>query len=1070
MMNRFGRSGRPEGRDLALTLGFLAISLGSWAPTALGQRPEPSNAPAAPAASGTIRDGFEEGKVVWRQEQTDAAYKIFAHERTRRAAHEGQLSEGFQFEAGIGGGLYYSYALPKIPITDPLKVSLYIRSNRSGVQILGRVVLPADVDPETRKPAFVLVPGTTYDTADRWQKVELADMLPSIERQARVLRASSRRKVSLDGAYLERLVVNLYGGEGDSEVYLDELAIGPVAPELVAAHARMVDGEAPEERGGPSALTVADRPRDAREPVEPARPGVAGRIKLDRNRLTKDGLPWLPTIARAPKADPVLLRTIGCDVVVVANDGDERYIRSAIDQGLLLIVELNSGLMEKQLPDPDRMLAEAAAFPFKDHVFAWSLGDDLGQAKDLDVRKAALRKIRDAVLLFRKARPGGTPFTIASVVGMLPEYARVPENLDLIVTPATAWATVQDPFENYQYLEQRRLLTARSNADAPLFAALDVTAPPIYREMIWGDDQPPAWALPRVQPEQLRVATYGALAAGNRGLVFQANDNLTQATGRMATIEMALLNEEIDLLEPILADPDKSIRMVNTYLPDPPPPPPMSLFAMNNSFGNRQPTPKEFPPNPTVWAAAITTKDRRGTLLMVADYYKYAQYQPPQSATNNLKLLIPAPSDALAYLISPGGVRNIDSARVPGGQMITLTDFGVSALVLVTTNVELKDQIERAVNSIRPVAVGLAIEQAELQRAWVAEVDYQLRLQGHEQKHWTDLIASADTFIKSAHDAQDLEDYRTAWEEARRAARPLRVLMRYHFMAGYDAIAKLLRDEDQLCGPTVYDGQKKPKPRLIAPIVAAPLSSFSTLPQAWLWSEWMKTGKLGPNLMPSGNFNFATVPELADAGWYEDSYRTDDLTTEVNLKAKGGADKGGPDGTGSNLILMARPRKGLTVDELAPFVDHPVVALHSPSIPVREREVYRISVMAYIDHASTPGAGGVIVRDNYGGERLQFRTYQALGMDWFEVVYYRRIPADGKLSVTLGLAGYGFAAFDDLKIEPIVDQVAPEQRQSLIRSRRRSSEPTPDTPDGTEKPAATPPRTATRLRLVPTRE
>ncbi len=1068
MTNRFGRSGQAAGRPLALGL---LTWLASWTSTAFAQVPEPLARPeAAPPASGTIRDGFEGPKVIWRQEQTDAAYKIFAHERTKRAAHDGQLSEGFQFEAGIGGGLYYSYPLPKVPITDALKVSLYIRSNRSGAQILGRVVLPADVDPETRKPAFVLVPGTAYDTADRWRRVELDDMLPSIERQARVLRASSRRKVSLEGAYLERLVINLYGGEGDSEVYLDELAIGPVAPDLVAAHARMVDGEEGDRPGGPSALTIADRPRGANEPAEPSRPTAAGRIKLERNRLTKDGLSWFPTIARAPKADPRLLRQVGCDVAVVASDADEESIKVAIAEGLLLIVELNAGVAETQLPDPDRMLAEAAAFPFKDHVFAWSLGDDLGRTKDLKDRKAALRKVRDAVLLFRKARPGGTPFTIASVLGMLPEYARVPENLDLIITPATAWATVQDPYENYQYLEQRRLLTARSNADAPLLAAVDVTPPPIYREMIWGDDKPQAWALPRIQPEQLRLATYAALAAGHRGIVFGAGDDLTQSTGRMATIEMALLNEEIDLFEPILADPDKSIRMLNTYLPDPPPPPPMSLFAMNNSFGTRAPTPKEFPPNPTVWAAAITTKDRRGTLMMVGDYFKYAQYQPPQLATNNLKLLIPGPSDALAYLISPGGVRNIDSVRRPGGHLITLTDFGVSAIVLLTTNVELKDQIERAVNANRPVAVNLAIEQAELERSWVAEIDYQLRLGGHEQKHWSDLIAAADVYIKSAHDALEREDYRTAWEEARRAARPLRILMRYHFMATYDGIAKLLRDEDQLCGPLVLEGLKKPKPRLIAPIVAAPLASFSTLPQAWLWSEWMKTGKLGPNLVPSGHFNVAAVTELAEAGWSEDSYRTDDLTTEVTLKAKGGADEGGPDKTGSNLVLIAKPRKGLTVDELAPFVDHPVVALRSPSIPVREREVYRISVMAYIDHASTPGAGGVIVRDNYGGERLQFRTHQALAMDWFEVVFYRRIPADGKLSVTLGLAGYGFVAFDDFKIEPIVDQVSAEERLRLIRPRRRSSTPTPDTPDGAEKPAATPPRTAIRIRPVPTRE
>ena len=141
--------------------------------------------------------------------------------------------------------------------------------------------------------------------------------------------------------------------------------------------------------------------------------------------------------------------------------------------------------------------------------------------------------------------------------------------------------------------------------------------------------------------------------------------------------------------------------MLDTYLPDPPPPPPMTLFQMNTRRSTRPPTPKEFPPNPTIKAAAITTKDRRGTLLMVADYSKYAQYQPPQSATNNLKLLVPGRQrrprlpDQPRAASRPLGRRTGSRA----GTRITLEDFGVTAIVLVTTNVELKDQIEQSVNA-----------------------------------------------------------------------------------------------------------------------------------------------------------------------------------------------------------------------------------------------------------------------------------------------------------------------------------------------------------------------------------
>src|SRR6185312_10653653 len=95
-----------------------------------------------------------------------------------------------------------------------------------------------------------------------------------------------------------------------------------------------------------------------------------------------------------------------------------------------------------------------------------------------------------------------------------------------------------------------------------------------------GTDTPPSWGQPRVQPEQLRLSTYAALAGGCRGICYRADSDLTREPGRMNMIEMALLNEEIDLLEPILADPDKAIRMLDTYLPDPPPPRPVTLFQM----------------------------------------------------------------------------------------------------------------------------------------------------------------------------------------------------------------------------------------------------------------------------------------------------------------------------------------------------------------------------------------------------------------------------------------------------------------------------------------------------------
>ncbi|HKI17884.1 MAG TPA: hypothetical protein VKA15_08380 [Isosphaeraceae bacterium] len=153
----------------------------------------------APAQSEALRDGFETPQPSWQREFTDTTVRLLTQERSRRAAREGRLSERFQFDAGPGSRFFVSYATPKIPVSDDLNVSLAVRSNRAGVQLFARVVLPADIDPENRAPSYVLVPGTIFDEVDRWQRLELVHMMPAIERQARVLRASTRRHVRLEG-------------------------------------------------------------------------------------------------------------------------------------------------------------------------------------------------------------------------------------------------------------------------------------------------------------------------------------------------------------------------------------------------------------------------------------------------------------------------------------------------------------------------------------------------------------------------------------------------------------------------------------------------------------------------------------------------------------------------------------------------------------------------------------------------------------------------------------------------------------------------------------------------------
>jgi hypothetical protein len=981
--------------------------------------------------SSAIHDGFESPRPVWRQEQTDATVRLLGHERSRRAAHDGQLSERFQFVAGVGSSFFYSYPIPRIPVTDDLKVELYVRSNRSGVRLYGRIVLPKDVDPETRQPSYVMVPGTAYEHVDRWQRIELVNMGPSIEQQARVLRASTRRPVSLEGAYLEQLVVNLFGGAGDTDVFLDDLRVAPVPAALASAPGQ----EPPQQQPRAEAVAV---------PAPEATPASTAPVKLEvpnqLYRRGKDGVyrDWLMTAIDAPGADVVKLRHAGFDLLAERPDADPARVEQAIKWGFLLLPGLD-GTLEGRPIEPERMAAAASAYPFRDSVAFWGLGERLGRSPDLATREDELQRTKEANSAIRRLPDDVSRLTYGTVEGNLPLFARAPQNLSVIGIEPRAWGSAQNPTDIYGYLLQRRNLTALANPGGLFLAWLPAVPPREVQTAIWGNDRPPAWGYPQVQPEQLRLFTYIALSAGYRGIGYRAGADLTRDSGRMLAIEMALLNEEIDLCESILANGADPIPLYKTYEPDPPTlPPPGAPPTM------RMPQIKENPPHPTIRAAGISTRDRRSVLLLVTDLAGLAQYQPSQMAMNNINLVVPANEAAQAFEISPGGVTPVDQQnrkRVPGGTRITLTDFGPTAIVLLTSDFGLADRFREQINRVRPQACLLAIEQARLQLRQVTEITDRLLADGHrlydpndklapplmagsrEPNDEGDLLHKADETLKAAEEALERMDYPLAWSEARRVGRTLRHLMYAQFMKALLAMNKVV-DPEPPKPPRPRRGrlslselkaeqeaQRNRTPVLLLPNASPPLVAYNTLPQHYLWLDFM--AKLDQsairNLIPSGTFD--DHGRLEEAGWGNQSYQLDGITANILTVA---ASKKEPDNR--YLKMTVEPTEKADIDKFAPFFDFPAAAIRTPPVRVHAGQFLRISAMVKKPIPNPEGQGGLIICDSIGGETLQFRSSGSIPK-FSRVVMFRRVPADGVMSVTMGLAGFGEVLIDDFKIE-----------------------------------------------------
>lgn len=929
-------------------------------PTVGAQEPERSAEGGEGPSAVAIQDGFESDETSWLEEETDATFVLRAHDRAGGAVREGERAERFVFEAGAGSVLYYSYAMPNIPVTGELRAQVFARSTRPGVRLYARVVLPKDRDPETGKPSFLILPGTAVDTPDRWQRLEVAALPLALERQARVLRADATRSVTLEGAYVDRLLINLYGGPGESEVVLDDLRVEPVPAELARP-------------------TTGDDPRF--EPQEPRQAGAARqRFLLSGNFLTKDGEPWVPRAISAPGADIEALRRAGFDVFEVPATADAEVFRAATGLGYWLMPVLANR------PDSpiDDVVAEVASFPHPEAVAFWSVGSDLGAIDDADRRRAELQHTRDLITRIRRGSGTDSRLTIGAVADQFPQYALFGRNLDIIAVEPPGIGAHYEPMEVYRGLVHKRQLAATKNPNALFWAWLPASAPGTLRRAVWGDDSPPAWGWPSAQPEQIRMLTYAALSAGYRGLGFRGDAELDRPGGLDRLYELTLLIAEIELVESILGRATDPMPQWPAFPPDPKR---QLVYNPNGTSGGVGTTTRpsvrsqnaplaEATALPTLRVTSVDVDDNRTKLLIINDFASGGQWQPPQMGYRDVNLIVPAPESAQAFEISFGDVQALESKRDAGGRRITIPIVNGTALVLLTTDMAIVERIREHVWALRPRAIDLAIKQAELRLQEAGQLNGILAASGATVRNSDDLLNEARRMVESARDALARQDYPTAWSEARSVGQPIRMVLRAQFeRAAIDfqktVAASLSRGRS---------GSAQPVAVVAPPVGCPPLLTCQTLPHYYYWRGFVggMQGKFGPNRLPSGDFD-ATAVEMREQGWTEASHQTDGLVGTVRVANGIGADRsaalrltasasGLPDAAdfvnddGSPNTAAYRAARRAVVDALPAVVDLPVAAVRSPAVSVRAGDFVRIRVKARLPRSVGSPSGGLIIR------------------------------------------------------------------------------------------------------------
>ncbi|MFO0960648.1 MAG: hypothetical protein U0800_24970 [Isosphaeraceae bacterium] len=924
-----------------------------------------------------IRDDFEGPRPAWRQERTDAQVNLRHHERTDATSHDGDRSERFDFVAGPGSGVYFSYPLPRVAIVRDLKASVHLRADHAGAQLLGRVILPADVNPDTGQPSFITIAGPIYASADRWQKLELRDFPEAVAEQVRSIQARERRTVRTEGAYLERLILNLYGGAGESEVFVDDLLVQP----------------------------VDNRPAEMPGASEGPEPDPSAPFALRRNRLDKGGYPWIFRAIEAPGADPARLRRAAFDVWSFPIDSDEEGLRAAREAEFLLMPRF-----EYRGEDPSEVLARISRLPDRDRVAFWHLGDDLGAELGLEARAREREQFRELLANCRERQATSPGYLTGSLVGDHSLFGVAPR-LDLFGFEVRNRGLAIEPIERLQTLSLYRNLTGLSVPNGFYWTSVRMAAPPGLSENIWGPYAPPSWGSPRLAPETIRLAAYSSLMAGYRGLRFEGDAELTRPPGRPRLIEATLLNAEIDLVESILAQAGATFP-VSVFPPDPVK---QIVYSTNGapSPSSKSARSPETPSHPWIKAMGFAVREGDGppgTLMLLAYLVPWGLVHPPGMAESELHVRVPGSAQSpTAVEISLGGLKTLKKTRVPGGWDVKLNDFNTTSIVLVTGDNELIARLNTVIAGVRPRAVRVAYDSAEIQFRWAKEIESLLLNDQHPLKEIPELLAKVEKTLQAANEMQARGEWSEAWAEIQRARQGIRIVMRSY---AEDAIEDL-RDASN---PTPYAKGTRSRlvelanrmPQIVPPVSSPPLQSFNTLPEAYLWNYRIRNGSLGPNLLPDDGFE-AARPDEEGAWWNTHIGREEEaILPRIELLSREQARKKTPAeekaqgkkpvrerlNEGKYLRLTAGVPDAAAIAKELPFQNQPLVAIRTPSVPVRAGQLVRIGVKLKMDRNLPTGNLGLFVQDSIGGERSSTgpATRSRNGPSWCSIARPPRTP------------------------------------------------------------------------------
>ena len=886
--------------------------------------------------------GFDEGQTSWKVNYEKSQLRMLSHRRHQTIFRRGRACENFEFDAPRSGGrVQLEHTLPHARVFNELKLSLWVRSNRRGAALFVRVVFPHQIDPRTKKVLHTFLWGETYSNTGHWQLLTCTTPQKQMDVQIRQIRARLKNtRIDPREAYVDRAYLTTRLSKGTTEFFLDELKLGPIVEAKTKA----------------DVLQVAEEGDEDRSPVE---------FRL--NQLRVEGAPFFPRMMPDHGELPKTLGLSRANVVWMPNADNLSRIDSLRREDMWTIA---TPPRPSAAARDSRETKRNRIRPFGTQtrsILWWNLGLQIPpEAKDALVKWK--RQIEDADVNYR--RP-----LMADVTGLEHVYSR---HIGMLGVSRFPIGSSLSPLEYRNWLIQRRK-TARPGSFIFSWIQTEMNASAVGKTSSRSTF---------IEPEQIRLQLYAALAAGCRGIGYWKTGPLNSSDPAALERQLALtqLNLELELLEPWLAT-----GTVVEHVPFLVTQPGLKIGRRSIDFLKSKRRRKELlnardhelrvNDGSSNELEATLIRTDYGMLLLPVWYHKTAFYVPSQMAANDVTIVVRGVGRAApAWQVSTTGIRSLESERINGGVKITIPRFDQTAAVILTADRTLIAKIRHKIDGMAELSARTSIDlvQAKLDR--VRRVDTELELLGVGQRDAPQLLVRATRLLANAENAFGRRDFHGARQTSGEAAQSLRILQSAHW---YDAIRSLS-----------------------SPVASPYTASFQTLPDHWRLMAYLGRTRFknDANILASGDFE--DIDTMIADGWSHTQNNIKGVTAAAELSPM-------PNGGGYALRLVAVPKIGT---EPPRVVDHHPVTVTTPAMRVSAGQIIHVSGRVRIVGPITGNVDGVMLYDSQSGPRRALRWKKSAGWQQFELL--RKVEADGELRLTIALTGLGEAQFDNIRVVP----------------------------------------------------